>query len=95
MAWNDITEIPIETFRPLKKLRIVDLSHNNLKSLPDNLFVEGSLESLDLSHNQFMRLPMKAMSPSAAASLSKLDISWNILAGLHNTDALFRFRVKT
>ncbi|XP_012260603.2 chaoptin [Athalia rosae] len=92
MAWNDISEIPVEAFRPLKKLRIIDLSHNKLRSLPDNLFTEGSLESLDLSHNQFMRLPMKTMSPSAAASLSKLDMSWNVLAGLHNTDAVFRFR---
>ncbi|XP_046624051.1 chaoptin [Neodiprion virginianus] len=95
MAWNEITEIPVESFRSLKKLRIVDLSHNKLRALPDNLFTEGNLESLDLSHNQFMRLPMKSMSPSAAASLSKLDMSWNVLAGLHNTDAIFRFRDMT
>lgn len=93
MAWNDISEIPMESFRPLKKLRIVDLSHNKLRTLPDNLFTEGTLESLDLSHNQFMRLPMKTMTPSAAASLSNLDMSWNVLTGLHNTDAIYRLRV--
>lgn len=86
-------DIPAEAFRPLKKLRIIDLSHNKLRTLPDNMFSEANIESLDLSHNQFMRLPTKTMSISAAASLSMLDLSWNTLSGIHTTDAIFRLRV--
>lgn len=90
---NNIMDIPAESFKPLKKLRIVDLSHNRLRSLADNLFQDAYIEYLDLSHNQFMRLPIKTMSMNAAASLSILDLSWNFLSGVHNTDAIFRLRV--
>ncbi|XP_020278724.1 chaoptin [Pseudomyrmex gracilis] len=92
LSWNDITDIPPEVFRPLKKLRIVDLSHNKLRTLPDNIFIDSNIESLDLSHNQFTRLPIKSMSLSSAANLANLDLSWNSLSGIHNTDTIFRLR---
>ena len=90
---NNLMDIPAESLRNLKKLRIVDLSHNRLRSLADNLFMDAYIESLDLSYNQFMRLPIKTMSIPAAASLSILDLSWNYLSGVHNTDAIFRLKV--
>jgi hypothetical protein len=94
LSWNVITDIPAEVLRPLKKLRIVDLSRNKLRTLPDNAFTDSNLESLDLSHNQFTRLPMKSMSASSAMSLASLDMSWNIVSGIHNTDMIFRLRVR-
>nr|XP_012137075.1 PREDICTED: chaoptin isoform X3 [Megachile rotundata] len=95
LSWNNIMDIPAEALRPLKKMRIVDFSHNKLRTLPDNMFADANIESLDLSHNQFMRLPIKTMSISAAASLSILDMSWNSLSGVHTTDAIFRLRSLT
>ncbi|EFN76362.1 Chaoptin [Harpegnathos saltator] len=92
LSWNEITDIPAEALKPLKKLRIVDLSHNKLRSLPDNMFTDSNIESLDLSHNQFTRIPIKSMSLNSAASLANLDMSWNILSGIHNTDTIFRLR---
>ncbi|CAL1688585.1 unnamed protein product [Lasius platythorax] len=92
LPWNEIMDIPAEALRPLKKLRIVDLSHNKLRTLPDNMFTDSNIESLDLSHNQFTRLPIKSMSLSSAASLTNLDMSWNVLSGIHNTDTIFRLR---
>lgn len=94
-SWNEIMDIPAEALRSLKKLRIVDLSHNKLRSLPDNIFTHCNIESLDLSHNQFTRLPIKSMSLTSAASLANLDMSWNILSGIHNTDTIFRLRVNS
>lgn len=91
-SWNEITDIPAETLRPLKKLRIVDLSHNKLRTLPDNMFTDSNVESLDLSHNQFTRLPVKSMSVISTASLANLDMSWNILSGIHSADTIFRLR---
>lgn len=95
LSSNEITDIPAEALRPLKKLRIVDLSHNRLRTLPDNVFTDSNMESLDLSHNQFTRLPMKSMSASSAMSLANLDMSWNILSGIHNIDTIFRLRVSS
>ncbi|XP_012225901.1 chaoptin isoform X2 [Linepithema humile] len=92
LSWNDLTDIPAEALRPLKKLRIVDLSHNQLRTLPDNMFIDCNIESLDLSHNQFTRLPIKSMSLTSLASLANLDMSWNILSGIHSTDTIFRLR---
>ncbi|KAG5330446.1 CHAO protein, partial [Acromyrmex charruanus] len=91
-SWNEITDIPAETLRSLKKLRIVDLSHNKLRTLPDNMFIDSDIESLDLSHNQFTRLPVKSMSVTSTANLVNLDMSWNILSGIHTTDTIFRLR---
>ncbi|XP_018348156.1 PREDICTED: chaoptin isoform X1 [Trachymyrmex septentrionalis] len=91
-SWNEIMDIPAETLRSLKKLRIVDLSHNKLRTLPDNMFTDSDIESLDLSHNQFTRLPVKSMSVTSTANLVNLDMSWNILSGIHTTDTIFRLR---
>ncbi|KAG5318298.1 CHAO protein, partial [Pseudoatta argentina] len=91
-SWNEITDIPAETLRSLKKLRIVDLSHNKLRTLPDNMFIDSDIESLSLSHNQFTRLPVKSMSVTSTANLVNLDMSWNILSGIHTTDTIFRLR---
>lgn len=88
-------DIPVEVLRPLKKLRIMDLSHNKLRTLPDNMFTDSNIESLDLSHNQFMRLPVKIMSVTSIARLANLDMSWNILSGIHNTDTIFRLKVSS
>ncbi|XP_072751646.1 chaoptin isoform X2 [Anoplolepis gracilipes] len=92
LSWNEIMDIPAEALRPLKKLRIMDLSHNKLRTLPDDIFTDSNIESLDLSHNQFTRLPIKSMSLPSAASLVNLDMSWNVLSGIHNTDTIFKLK---
>lgn len=51
LAQNEITEIAHGTFRNLGDLRIVDLSNNLLRFLPDSLFQSDDLAKLDLSHN--------------------------------------------
>lgn len=95
LSRNNIMDIPVEAFRNLKKLRIVVMSHNKLRTLPDNLFADAQIELLDLSHNQFMRLPIKALSMTSISSLTTFDMSWNFLSGVHSTDAVYRLKVSS
>ena len=44
-------------FAGLSGLRVVDLSHNNLRSLARDAFQSTALESIDLSHNAFVAIP--------------------------------------
>lgn len=39
-SYNHMIDIPNDVFRFLSHLRIVDLSNNQLRTLPDNLFRE-------------------------------------------------------
>ncbi|KAK0165366.1 hypothetical protein PV328_003884 [Microctonus aethiopoides] len=95
LGHNDLMDLPAESLRSLKKLRIIDFSYNKLRALPDNIFNDANIESLDLSHNQLMRLPTKSMSPVSAASLSVLNLAWNLLTGIHTADNLSKFRSLT
>lgn len=60
-------------FYPLYKLRSLDLSHNNLSSVSDQVTIDlMDLENLDLSHNPILKIPVAF---EQLASLSNLTIS--------------------
>ena len=66
-----------ETFAPLVKLRILDLSVNNLKELNFDVFENNlKLENLNVSRNHIKRL-LKANNDNNLPSLKVLDISNN------------------
>ena len=48
------------TFPDLTALTVLDLSHNNLTALPDNLFALPELTTLNLSHNLLPGLPFNS-----------------------------------
>ena len=54
-----------KTFADLAALTVLDLSHNSLTALPDNLFALPELTTLNLSHNLLPGLPFSA--PFAAS----------------------------
>lgn len=89
---NRIADIPNDIFRFLNHLRIVDLSYNRLRSLPDNLFREEGLERLDVSHNMLSKLPLNSMSISTAMTLCELDLSSNSISSLAHGGLLARFK---
>lgn len=77
----------------MQNLRIVDLSHNNFRLLPDGLFFGEGLEKLDLSHNDLNRMPLQSMSFGSASTLCDLDFSHNDIASIPNGDMFSRFKV--
>lgn len=44
LSHNMLYDLPSDIFHSLELLRIVDISNNELKILPDNLFSKDSLE---------------------------------------------------
>jgi Leucine-rich repeat (LRR) protein len=94
MQFNELTEIPTETFHGLSELRVVSFAHNNLKTLPDGLFFAATnIERLDVSHNQLTRVPVGVFSSNSGRSLCELDLSHNLIAALHPNDMVSRFKV--
>lgn len=44
LSHNRLTDMPQDMFKPIYALRVMDLSYNHLRSLPDNLFYNGGME---------------------------------------------------
>ena len=93
MSNNELTEIGPETFRNMGDLRIIDLSSNNLRNLPDSLFVGDDLEKIDLSHNQLTKIPVGSITNLAALTLCEMDLSHNHIGAIHSMDMSNKFRV--
>lgn len=90
---NNLENFHAETFRVLSGLRVVDLSHNAIRVLPDGLFFGEGLEKLDLSHNDINRMPLSSLSFGSASSLCDLDLSHNDIASIPNGEMFGRFKV--
>jgi Leucine-rich repeat (LRR) protein len=94
MQYNDLTEIPSETFHGLTEMRVASFAHNYLRALPDGLFFAASnMERLDVSHNQLTRVPVGVFSSASGRSLCELDLSGNLIAALQPIDVVHRFKV--
>lgn len=77
----------------MANLRVVDMSHNKIRTLPDGLFFGEGLEILDLSDNDMNRMPLASMSFGSASTLCELDLSNNDIASIPNGDLFSRFKV--
>lgn len=74
-------------------LRIVDISSNELKNLPDSLFVGDDLEKIDISHNFLTKIPVGSITNLAALTLCEIDLSHNHIGAIHSMDISNKFRV--
>ena len=75
MSWNKLTELPTE-IGDLKELRILDVSNNQLVSLPTNIQKLNQLEGLYFSGNKLTELPSEI---GDLKELRWLDVSGNPL----------------
>jgi len=79
MAHNALTALPPDFGITAKgHIRQIDLSNNNIQSIPDSILSCRSLEELNLSHNRLKQLPREFKLPR----LQKLFLSFNELTCL-------------
>jgi hypothetical protein len=57
MAHNAISDLPIGIMGALQHLNVLNLSHNQLRALPEDMMCLPSLKCLDVSHNRLVKLP--------------------------------------
>jgi len=93
LARNALAELGYEIFKTLGDLRIVDLSHNLLRMVPDHVFAGDDMEKLDLSHNLLTKIPVSSLKNLAALTLCELDLSHNNIGTIHSMDLSNKFRV--
>ena len=93
LARNALTELGYDIFKTLGDLRIVDLSHNFLRMVPDHVFAGDDMERLDLSHNLLTKIPVSSLTNLAALTLCELDLSHNNIGTIHSMDLSNKFRV--
>ena len=66
------------------KLRIVDLSYNNLTMLPETIFMRTSLEIFNAAYNQLKEIPVKALNP-VQSTLKQLNLEGNHISTISNS----------
>ncbi|XP_023162502.2 chaoptin [Drosophila hydei] len=76
-----LSDLPVETFQPLRKLKTLDLHGNQLENLKRNQFKNlRELELLDISHNKVKKL--EAQHISDLTKLGWCNVSHNALSEL-------------
>jgi len=86
LSFNLITELPLDLPLSLPHLKILNLSHNRIVTIPDSIFGFLHLEHLDLSYNRLEVLPTGIC---LLEKLKKLNLSNNQLKKLpSNIDQL-------
>ncbi|CAL1534564.1 unnamed protein product [Lymnaea stagnalis] len=74
VAFNALTEIPVEMPLRLPHLSFLDLSHNQLRSLPESFGLLFHLKEIQFQHNQLISLPDSFVH---LVKLEKADLSYN------------------
>lgn len=75
---NNISQLKTDVFNGIIRLQL-DASHNNLTSIPDDIFHKRKvfrLESIDLSYNKFTEIPVKVLK-NQYTSLETMKMSHN------------------
>ena len=73
---NNLSALDETVLSSIPELNTLDLSQNNLRTLPKSFSKLNKLNTLDLSHNEFSSLPSCL---NQLADLTSLDLSYNLL----------------
>lgn len=79
VSFNALTELPPELPLRLPHLNFLDLSHNQIETLPDSFGLLFHLKTLLLKHNKLHSLPQSFVHH---VKLEKIDLSHNVLKEL-------------
>lgn len=82
VSYNNIEVIPKQTILKLYELHTIDVSHNSLSEIADNIFQPAlGLRFLNLSYNSLEKLKVSTF--GAVTTLLELDLSHNQLSMVH------------
>ena len=73
LASNAISRLNDGTFGHLTSLSLLDLSHNSLMRIEDNVFVGMNISHLDLGYNNLRKMPSLPLRKLTAARTLILD----------------------
>lgn len=93
MSHNRLQQIPKSLFAGFRNLRVIDLSHNELRTLEENAFRDSILEKVDLSNNHLSKVPIYSFDVNSGETLSELDLSENLIVTLPPPEAFVKFKV--
>ncbi|XP_014208037.1 insulin-like growth factor-binding protein complex acid labile subunit [Copidosoma floridanum] len=85
---NTIMKIHEDAFAPLQHLKILDLRHNRLTSVPYNIFVLPNLRVLDLSHNILYNESFESV--EATSPIESLSMAWNMITKMPSFKSLYK-----
>lgn len=94
MNHNLLQDLQASLFSGMIHMRILDLSYNKLKLLPDYLLKEDSLQYVSFAHNQLLRIPFKSFTEEGAKYLCTLNISHNSISSISSPALFAKFEVK-
>lgn len=78
-------QVSPNAFSKLRYLETLDLSHNNLESLPPSCFTGLPLTEVDLSHNSFQEFYLDVFAAKVNGEPVRVDLSYNKLVSLSMT----------
>lgn len=81
LSWNNIKKIDKTAFRECQNITLLDLSHNKLKEIDDDMIEDSDVHHLLLNHN--LLNDTAKIGISNMSSITVLNMSYNLLTNLN------------
>jgi hypothetical protein len=77
----NLSSVPPDLFKYLNDVKKIDLSHNKLENIEDDVFSGLTVTDINLSHNQLKEINEKTF--LGCSSLTSLNVRYNYLSSIH------------